>query len=101
MTIDTTRLRALAEKATPGPWDGEYKYGIMTADPRLVPSAVVLPEVTYSEAAELAYRDRHPGCTWAEATQEVIPMIAIVSSQYSAWFWEPVKVKQRAAGIEV
>ena len=32
MTIDTTRLRALAEKATPGPWDGEYKYGIMTAD---------------------------------------------------------------------
>lgn len=53
------------------------------------------------EAAELAYRDRHPGCTWAEATQEVLPMIAIVSSQYSAWFWEPVKVKQRAAGIEV
>lgn len=29
--------------------------GIMTADPRLVPNAKVLPEVTYSEAAELAY----------------------------------------------
>src|SRR5262244_510246 len=29
--------------------------GIMTADPRLVPEARVLDEVTYSEAAELAY----------------------------------------------
>jgi len=29
--------------------------GIMSADPRLVPEAAVLPEVTYSEAAELAY----------------------------------------------
>ncbi len=29
--------------------------GIMTADPRLVPNAAVLPEVTYREAAELAY----------------------------------------------
>jgi bifunctional aspartokinase / homoserine dehydrogenase 1 len=29
--------------------------GIMTADPRLVPEARVLGEVTYSEAAELAY----------------------------------------------
>ncbi len=29
--------------------------GIMTADPRLVPAAAVLPEVTYAEAAELAY----------------------------------------------
>ncbi len=29
--------------------------GIMTADPRLVPEARVLSEVTYSEAAELAY----------------------------------------------
>jgi aspartate kinase len=29
--------------------------GIMTADPRLVPDALVLKEVTYSEAAELAY----------------------------------------------
>lgn len=27
----------------------------MTADPRLVPNAAVLPEVTYAEAAELAY----------------------------------------------
>lgn len=29
--------------------------GIMSADPRLVPDAIVLPEVTYAEAAELAY----------------------------------------------
>jgi aspartate kinase len=29
--------------------------GIMTADPRLVPDARVLEEITYSEAAELAY----------------------------------------------
>lgn len=29
--------------------------GIMSADPRVVPDAVVLPEITYNEAAELAY----------------------------------------------
>ena len=29
--------------------------GIMSADPRLVPNAVVLDEITYAEAAELAY----------------------------------------------
>ncbi len=29
--------------------------GIMTADPRLVPDAKILDEITYSEAAELAY----------------------------------------------
>ena len=29
--------------------------GIMTADPRLVPDARILPEITYSEAAELAW----------------------------------------------
>jgi aspartate kinase len=29
--------------------------GIMTADPRLVPSAKTLPEINYSEVAELAY----------------------------------------------
>lgn len=29
--------------------------GIMTADPRLVPNANILSEITYSEAAELAY----------------------------------------------
>jgi len=29
--------------------------GIMTADPRLVPEAKILTEITYSEAAELAY----------------------------------------------
>lgn len=29
--------------------------GVMTADPRLVPSAKTLPEISYSEVAELAY----------------------------------------------
>ncbi len=29
--------------------------GVMTTDPRIVPSAVTLPEITYSEIAELAY----------------------------------------------
>ncbi len=29
--------------------------GVMTADPRIVPSAVTLPELTYIEASELAY----------------------------------------------
>ncbi|MGZ9165161.1 MAG: aspartate kinase [Anaerolineales bacterium] len=29
--------------------------GVMTADPRLVPSAMTLPEINYSEVAELAY----------------------------------------------
>jgi aspartate kinase len=29
--------------------------GVMTADPRLVPGALTLPEITYSEVAELAY----------------------------------------------
>jgi len=29
--------------------------GVMTADPRLVPEAVTLPEISYSEIAELAY----------------------------------------------
>jgi aspartate kinase len=37
--------------------------GVMTADPRLVPSAKTLPEISYSEIAELAYygaRVLHP-----------------------------------------
>ncbi|MFN7936698.1 MAG: aspartate kinase [Bryobacteraceae bacterium] len=50
--------------------------GIMTADPRLVPSAVVLPEVTYSEAAELAYNGAkvlHPR-TLAPLVEKGIPV---------------------------
>ncbi|MBS1825292.1 MAG: aspartate kinase [Acidobacteria bacterium] len=50
--------------------------GIMTADPRLVPTAVVLPEVTYSEAAELAYNGAkvlHPR-TLAPLVEKGIPV---------------------------
>ena len=36
--------------------------GIMTADPRLVPEARVLPEVTFREAAELAYNGAKVAC---------------------------------------
>lgn len=50
--------------------------GIMTADPRLVPNAVVLPEVTYAEAAELAYNGAkvlHPR-TLAPLVERQIPV---------------------------
>ncbi|MBL8175114.1 MAG: aspartate kinase [Bryobacterales bacterium] len=50
--------------------------GIMTADPRLVPTAAVLPEVTYSEAAELAYNGAkvlHPR-TLAPLVEKGIPV---------------------------
>lgn len=50
--------------------------GIMTADPRLVPLAAVLPEVTYSEAAELAYNGAkvlHPR-TLAPLVERQIPV---------------------------
>jgi aspartate kinase len=50
--------------------------GIMTADPRLVPEAVVLDEVTYSEAAELAYNGAkvlHPR-TLAPLVERRIPV---------------------------
>jgi aspartate kinase len=50
--------------------------GIMTADPRLVPEAVVLDEVTYSEAAELAYNGAkvlHPR-TLAPLVERQIPV---------------------------
>jgi aspartate kinase len=50
--------------------------GIMTADPRLVPNASVLPEVTYAEAAELAYNGAkvlHPR-TLAPLVQKGIPV---------------------------
>jgi len=50
--------------------------GIMSADPRLVPDAVVLSEVTYAEAAELAYHGAkvlHPK-TLAPLVQRRIPV---------------------------
>jgi len=50
--------------------------GIMTADPRLAPDAVVLEELTYSEAAELAYNGAkvlHPR-TLAPLVEKRIPV---------------------------
>ncbi len=50
--------------------------GIMTADPRLVPEAAVLDEVTYAEAAELAYNGAkvlHPR-TLAPLIEKKIPV---------------------------
>jgi aspartate kinase len=50
--------------------------GIMTADPRLVPGAAVLEEVTYREAAELAYNGAkvlHPR-TLAPLVESHIPV---------------------------
>lgn len=50
--------------------------GIMTADPRLVPHAKVLPNVTYAEAAELAYNGAkvlHPR-TLAPLIEKGIPV---------------------------
>ena len=50
--------------------------GIMSADPRLVPDAVVLDEVTYAEAAELAYNGAkvlHPR-TLAPLADKCIPV---------------------------
>ncbi|MGI8741558.1 MAG: aspartate kinase [Bryobacteraceae bacterium] len=48
--------------------------GIMSADPRLVPNARVLEEVTYSEAAELAYNGAkvlHPRTLAPLAAQQI------------------------------
>ena len=50
--------------------------GIMSADPRLVPNARVLAEITYSEAAELAYNGAkvlHPR-TLAPLIERQIPV---------------------------
>jgi aspartate kinase len=50
--------------------------GILTADPRLVPDAAVLDQVTYSEAAELAYNGAkvlHPR-TLAPLVEKQIPV---------------------------
>lgn len=50
--------------------------GVMSADPRLVPDAVLLDELSYNEAMELAYfgaRVIHPG-TMAPAVRRSIPI---------------------------
>ena len=50
--------------------------GIMSADPRLVPNVAVLEEVTYAEAAELAYNGAkvlHPR-TLAPLVDKKIPV---------------------------
>ncbi len=50
--------------------------GIMTADPRLVPDARILPEVSFREAAELAYNGAkilHPR-TLAPLVEKAIPV---------------------------
>jgi aspartate kinase len=50
--------------------------GIMSADPRLVPDARVLPQITYAEAAELAYNGAkvlHPR-TLAPLVEKKIPV---------------------------
>lgn len=50
--------------------------GVMSADPRLVPDAVLLDELSYNEAMELAYfgaRVIHPG-TMAPAVSRTIPI---------------------------
>ncbi|MDX2153832.1 MAG: aspartate kinase [Bryobacteraceae bacterium] len=52
--------------------------GIMSADPRLVPDAAVLEEITYREAAELAYNGAkvlHPR-TLAPLMERQIPVIS-------------------------
>ncbi len=51
--------------------------GILTADPRVVPSAIVVPEVTFTEARELAYfgaKVIHPD-TIIPAVEREIPVV--------------------------
>ena len=51
--------------------------GIMTADPRMIPTARTIPEISYSEAAELAYfgaRVIHPA-TMLPAVERSIPVV--------------------------
>jgi bifunctional aspartokinase / homoserine dehydrogenase 1 len=50
--------------------------GVLSADPRLVPEAVVLPDLSYQETSELAYfgaKVVHPN-TMAPAIQDAIPI---------------------------
>jgi aspartate kinase len=60
--------------------------GIMTVDPRLVPGARILPEVTFEEAAELAYfgaKVLHPA-TIKPAVERGIPVLVLNSMNPSA-----------------
>ena len=53
--------------------------GMMTVDPRLVPSALVIPEVSFAEAAELAYfgaKVLHPA-TIRPAVEKGIPVVVL------------------------
>jgi aspartate kinase len=60
--------------------------GIMTVDPRIVPGAKILPEVTFEEAAELAYfgaKVLHPA-TIKPAVERGIPVLVLNSMNPSA-----------------
>jgi aspartate kinase len=60
--------------------------GIMTVDPRLVPGARILPEVSFEEAAELAYfgaKVLHPA-TIKPAVEKGIPVFVLNSMNPSA-----------------
>lgn len=60
--------------------------GIMTVDPRVVPGARILPEVTFEEAAELAYfgaKVLHPA-TIKPAVERGIPVLVLNSMNPSA-----------------
>jgi aspartate kinase len=60
--------------------------GIMTVDPRLVPGAKILPEVTFEEAAELAYfgaKVLHPA-TIKPAVERGIPVFVLNSMNPTA-----------------
>jgi len=60
--------------------------GIMTVDPRLVPGAKILPEVTFEEAAELAYfgaKVLHPA-TIKPAVERGIPVLVLNSMNPTA-----------------
>ena len=77
--------------------------GIMTADPRLVPEARVLSEVTYSEAAELAYNGAkvlHPR-TLAPLADREIPVWSKNSFALKGWHEDCVEdsgLVRRAGG---
>jgi aspartate kinase len=60
--------------------------GIMTVDPRIVPGARILPEVSFEEAAELAYfgaKVLHPA-TIKPAVERGIPVLVLNSMNPSA-----------------
>lgn len=67
MTLDTTRLRELAEKATPGPWNNEHEFTVAAEHTNNIAmcrmasvasgwagTSYVTPERVYSNAAYIA-----------------------------------------------